>query len=201
MALKDRDFTIIIDKSGSMQTNDTPNGTRWHAAYETTLGLAHKASQFDPDGLTVYLFNGDYKKYDNVQPSAIETVWKENDPSGSTDLAKVLGSAFDSFFARKAAGKLKANGEIICVITDGVPDNEAKVSQLITAATKKMDKDEELGIVFLQVGKDNGASAFLKKLDDELVSQGAKFDIVDTKTFEEINNMALIDVFLGALND
>lgn len=200
-ALKDRDFTIIVDKSGSMQANDMPSGTRWKAAYETTLGLAHKCHAYDPDGLTFYAFNSNYKRHDNVTPSTIENAWKEHEPNGGTDLAKVLKDALDSFFSRKAAGKLKLNGEIIAVITDGVPDNEQLVAQYIVDATKKMDRDEELGIIFLQVGKDAAASAFLKKLDNDLTSLGAKYDIVDTKTFEEIGEMSLADVLLGAIND
>lgn len=39
-ALKDRDFTLIIDKSGLMTTPDTAAGTRWQGAHEVTQGLA-----------------------------------------------------------------------------------------------------------------------------------------------------------------
>jgi hypothetical protein len=49
--------TLIIDKSGSMATPDQKGGrSRWVAAQESTLALASKCEQFDPDGITIYLF-------------------------------------------------------------------------------------------------------------------------------------------------
>jgi len=46
--MQDRDYTLIIDKSGSMSTPDQPGGrSRWDAAQESTLALARKCEQFD----------------------------------------------------------------------------------------------------------------------------------------------------------
>lgn len=199
--LKDRDFTLIVDKSGSMQTNDTPLGTRWKAAFETTLGLAHKMAQFDPDGLTLYLFNSAFKRHENVVPTNVENVWKEHDPAGGTNLTAVLKDSLDNYFYRKERKLTKANGEMMLIVTDGVPDDEAGVRKVIIDATKKMDRDSELGILFLQVGKDASATAFLRRLDDGLVTEGAKYDIVDAKTIDEIGEKSLTEVFLDALND
>ncbi len=50
---------------------------------------------------------------------------------------------------------------------------------MIREASHKIPRDECLAISFIQVGKDNGARRFLKKLDDDL--KGCQFDIVDTK--------------------
>jgi hypothetical protein len=52
-----RDYTLILDKSGSMSKTDQPGGrSRWVAAEESTLALARKCEKIDPDGLTVYTF-------------------------------------------------------------------------------------------------------------------------------------------------
>ena len=65
--IENRDYTLIIDKSGSMSTGDQPGGkTRWQAAEESTLALAQECEQLDPDGITVYLFSGRFRRYDNV---------------------------------------------------------------------------------------------------------------------------------------
>jgi len=201
-ALKDRDYTVIIDKSGSMHVTDTPQGSRWKSAFETTLGFAHKMATLDPDGLTLYLFNNMFKRHDNVKPDAIQNVWDEHNPSGSTNLAAVLKDSLDNFFYRKERNEIKANGEIILVVTDGVPDDEKLVQDHIVAATKKMTNEKELGILFLQVGQDPTATQYLQKLDDDLVAKaGAKWDIVDTKTYEQIGNMSLTQVLLDAIND
>lgn len=200
-SLKDRDFTIIIDRSGSMSTRELTGKSRWEICQETTVALATKVEQYDPDGLTLYTFASKFTKKDNVTSDKVKQVFMENDPNGSTALHLVLKDAFDGFTARKKAGSLKPNGEIIIVITDGEPDDKNAVAEEIIKVTKAMDKDEELGVLFAQVGNDGGARNFLKSLDDDLEKRGAKFDIVDTATFEEIENSTLIDVILGALND
>ncbi|MBW4424488.1 MAG: VWA domain-containing protein [Nostoc desertorum CM1-VF14] len=200
--LENRDYTLIIDKSGSMATQDQKGGrSRWFAAQESTLALASKCEQFDPDGITIYLFSGKFKRYENVTSSIVGQIFRENDPSGTTDLASVLKHATDDYLQRKAAGQTKANGETILVVTDGEPDDRKAVMKVIIEASRRIDKDEELAISFIQVGTDPQATRFLKVLDDELQSAGAKFDICDTITMEDMEDLSLSEVLLNAIND
>lgn len=200
--LENRDYTIIVDKSGSMCTKDMPGGkTRWEAVQEATFALASKCETYDPDGITLYTFASNFKRYDNVTSGKINDVWKENDPMGSTQLDTVLKDALDDYFGRKSSGKTKENGDLIVVVTDGEPNDRDAVSKVIIEATKKMDKDEELAILFFQVGRDEGATHFLDYLDDNLVSQGAKFDIVDTTKWSDAENMTLNELLLKAIED
>jgi uncharacterized protein with von Willebrand factor type A (vWA) domain len=199
---QDRDYTLIIDKSGSMSTPEPPSGrSRWETAQESTLALARKCEQFDPDGITLYLFSGRFKRFDNVTSSKVAQIFQENDPSGTTNLADVLKHAVDNYFQRKAAGETKANGETILVITDGEPDDRKAVMRVIIEATRHMERDEELAISFIQIGADQTATRFLKALDDELQSAGAKFDICDTVTLDDMEGMTLTEVLLNAIND
>lgn len=200
--VEERDYTLIIDKSGSMSTPDqVGNRTRWEAAQESTLALARKCEQFDPDGITVYLFSGRFRRYDNVTSNKVAQIFQENDPSGTTDLARVLQDALDNYLQRKAAGQTKPNGETILVITDGEPDDRKAVMRVIIEASRQIDRDEELAISLIQVGKDQTATRFLKALDDELQSAGAKFDIVDTVTLDDMEGMTLSEVLLNAITD
>lgn len=200
--MQDRDYTLIIDKSGSMSTPDQVGGrSRWEAAQESTLALARKCEQFDPDGITVYLFSSRFKRYDNVTSSKVEQIFQENDPAGTTNLAGVLKDATDRYFQRKAAGETKPNGETILVVTDGEPDDRKGVMRTIIEASRQMERDEELGISMIQVGSDATASRFLKALDDELQGAGAKFDICDTVTMDDMADMSLSEVLLNAIGD
>ncbi|MGF1675784.1 MAG: VWA domain-containing protein [Rivularia sp. (in: cyanobacteria)] len=200
--LENRDYTLIIDKSGSMATPDQKGGrTRWIAAEESTFALATKCEEFDPDGITVYTFSGRFKRYENVTSAKVMQIFKENDPSGTTDLAGVLKHSTDNYFQRKAAGETKPNGETILVITDGEPDDRKAVMKTIIEASRRMDRDEELAISFIQVGKDAQATRFLKVLDDELQSAGAKFDICDTITMDDMEDYSLSEVLLNAIVD
>ena len=63
--------------------------------------------------------------------------------------------------------------------------------------TKDLKEEHEFAISFLTVGKRTPAlEAFLTSLDDDL--KGAKYDIVDVKTLEEVD---FIQAFAGALHD
>jgi len=200
--MSDRDYTLILDKSGSMSTPDQAGGrSRWEIAQESTLALARKCEQFDPDGLTVYVFSGRFKRYDDVTSAKVAQIFLENDPAGTTNLAGVLKNALDDYFQRKAAGKTKVNGETILVVTDGEPDDRKAVFEVIIKATQQMETDEELGISMIQVGSDAQATKFLKALDDQLQSVGAKFDICDTITLDDMEDMSLADILMNAITD
>jgi uncharacterized protein with von Willebrand factor type A (vWA) domain len=200
--MSDRDYTLIIDKSGSMSTPDQAGGrNRWDIAQESTLALARKCEQFDPDGITVYVFSGRFKRYDDVTSAKVAQIFQENDPAGTTNLAGVLLDAFNNYFKRKAAGKTKTNGETILVITDGEPDDRKAVFEVIINATRQMERDEELAVSIVQVGTDPQATKFLKALDEQLQSVGAKFDICDTVTLDDLEEMSLADVLMNAITD
>jgi hypothetical protein len=200
--VEDRDYTLIIDKSGSMSINDRPGGkTRWDSAQESTLALARKCEEIDPDGITVYLFSGRFRRYDNVTSDKVSQIYQENEPMGRTDLASVLQDAVDNYFQRKAAGAAKTNGETILVVTDGEPDDYKAVMRVIIETTQKLDRDGELGISLIQVGNDRKATEFLVALDDRLESAGAKFDIVDTVTIDDMEGLTLTEVLLNAITD
>jgi hypothetical protein len=73
--------------------------------------------------------------------------------------------------------------------------------RVIIEASRQMEQDEELAISLIQLGSDVTATRFLKALDDELQGAGAKFDIVDTITLDDMENLTLAEVLLNAIND
>ncbi|QUS62060.1 VWA domain-containing protein [Synechocystis sp. PCC 7339] len=200
--IENRDYTLMIDKSSSMATADDPNGpTRWEIAQASTIALAQKCEEIDPDGITVYLFSGRFRRYDNVTAQKVAYIYANNEPMGRTDLASALKDGLDNFFQRRQAGQTKPNGETFLIITDGEPTDRKAVIRLILEASQKIDRDEELGISLIQVGNDKKATAFFQALDDQLQAAGAKFDIVDTVTMEDMQGMSLSDVLLKAIMD
>lgn len=197
--INNRDYTLIIDKSGSMATPESSGLSRWQIAQESAIALANKCSQYDPDGITIYLFSSRFKRFENQTASKIVSLFQENDPAGTTNLAGVLKDATDKYFDRKAAGKAK--GETILVLTDGEADDRKAVMKAIIEASRRLDADEELAISLIQIGSDGGATRFLKALDDELQGAGAKFDIVDVITVEDMEDMTLAEVLVNAIRD
>lgn len=196
--LEQRDYTLILDKSGSMATKDQSGArSRWQAARESTEAFARRCEELDPDGLTLYVFAGKFRRYDRVTADRVATVFVENEPCGSTDLASVLDHSFDKYFERKANALPRP--ETILVVTDGAPDDEKAVMKSILRAAKRVQRQDELVITFIQIGNDLGARRFLKILDEELVKAGAPFDIVSTVDLDEAEGLGLTEVLLGSL--
>ncbi|BAY86326.1 hypothetical protein NIES267_58320 [Calothrix parasitica NIES-267] len=197
--LTNRDYTIIIDISGSMATTDYPQGTtRWIAAQKYTLALAKKCEQLDPDGITVYMFAEKFQRYDFVTSSKVKQIFEENKPQGGANLLTVLQDALNNYFQRKANSKTKPCGETILVITDGVSSNRIGISQTIIDATQRIDNNQELIISFIQVGYEPHISKAIKSWDDELESNGAKFDIVNSLTLDEIEKITFTQVLINS---
>lgn len=73
--------------------------------------------------------------------------------------------------------------------------------EVIITASRRMERDEELAISMIQVGSDPQATKFLKALDDQLQGVGAKFDICDAITLDDMEDMSLADILLNAIND
>jgi uncharacterized protein with von Willebrand factor type A (vWA) domain len=195
--LNNRDYTIIIDKSGSMATKDQGGArSRWIVARESTEAFARKCEELDPDGLTLYVFASKFRRYERVTADRVGTVFVENEPCGGTDLAGVLEHAFDAYFERRT--KL-ARSETILVITDGAPDDEKAVMRAVLRAAKRVHAHGELAVAFIQIGGDPGARKFLKILDDEMVRAGAPFDIISTVTLDEAEGMGLTEVLMATL--
>ena len=194
------DYIIMIDKSGSMSTTDCAgNKSRWTLAEEYASSIARKCEEFDDDGIDVIMFAGKPKQVKNVKASDIAQLFKDNEPSGATDTAAALQLVFDGYNTRKAAGEAKPM--IIVCITDGAPTDQAAVDKAITDFSNSMAEDGECGIQFVQIGKDTAARAFLEHLDNDLKALGAKFDIVDTKNEEEMEEITITDLLLAAVND
>lgn len=188
------DHIILIDRSGSMGSPSLKfkGKSRWQEAQEFTEGYARFAESVDDDGLTVITFNSHPTVYDGVTADKVHEIFTNESPMGSTNLAAALEAAFKKKFT---AGK-KA---IIMVLTDGEPDSQEDVKTVIKNAANKIDRDEELGIQFIQVGDDRNATRFLADLDDNL--KGAKFDIVNSLTREEAEAYSIEQILWLALND
>ena len=184
------DFVIAIDKSGSMSQPGTRNMSRWKEAQETVLALATKASEFDDDGITVIPFARTFKVYDNVTSAKVSQIFQENEPNGGTDTAGLLRLVFERYNVSKS------KPVILIVITDGEPDDRDAVKDVIKKFALTLNSDDDFGILFLQIGDDKNATLFLKQLDNDL---DAKFDIVATKTADELENMTMTEAFILAL--
>jgi len=112
------DYSIIIDKSGSM------SGKRWEDCKAAVKLLAPVVTKQDENGITLYFFSSKYKTYNHVR-TADEVIEKFNinSPHGTTKLSTVLSDALRPDTSGKS--------ETILIITDGIPNNRPKLEKTI----------------------------------------------------------------------
>ena len=189
--LSNHDFIIAIDLSGSMGTIDAGHTkTRLQRAEESVIGLVSELAQVDNDGVDLITFGGEQIIHTSgVKDSTGVTNAFARRASGGTPTAEALAKAFE------VAGK-SDKPDLIVVITDGEPNDRQAVKDVIVKQANSQDTDEELTILFIQIGNDPSASAFLASLDNDL--KGAKFDIVDVKTQAEADAFPTLQALIEA---
>jgi Mg-chelatase subunit ChlD len=197
--IKEYDFVVVVDGSGSMDIKDVKSGwlgstTRWKAAEESAVAFAKELDKINPQGIGVVIFSGGgAKSYSNQNASGVANVFSSNHPGGGTPLAEGLTAALQLL---KDSRKKK----FIWVFTDGVPNSQHAAAQVIVNQANSQASDDECTILFVQVGADPSATAYLRKLDDEL--KDAKFDIVDAKTAAEAAAFkSTMELILHAIDD
>ncbi|HAO11283.1 MAG TPA: hypothetical protein DCQ51_08965 [Planktothrix sp. UBA8407] len=200
--LRDRDYTLIIDSSNSMATIEKSEGkSRWDLIQESILAIASYCEQFDLDGITLYLFSDQFQRYEKVTSDRVIQIFEHHQPSGKNRLSPVLKDATDHYFGRRATEQTKVNGETIIIVTSGEIENPANLRQIIIDAANQVNREEELAIELIQVGSNSDVTKFFHGLDDNLQSQGAKFDICNTITLSDLDSMSLTDLLLKAIID
>ncbi len=197
--IKEYDFVVAVDGSGSMDAKDVKSGffgstTRWKAAEESAISISKELEKISPGGMGLVIFSGHgARSYSNQNAADIANVFKTNSPSGTTPLAEGLTASLQLL-----AGSRKK--KFIVVFTDGVPNSQQAAAQVIVNQANSQSTDDECTILFIQVGADASATAYLRKLDDEL--KDAKFDIVDAKTAAEAAAFkTMMELILHAIDD
>lgn len=196
------DFIVLIDKSGSMGApavgpgKQSPFANRWAQAKELAEGVASFAAQVDDDGITLIKFGGTFNPStdiaDGVQAAAVSDIFAKHFPGGGTP----LHSALDAAFAKHFSSPKKT---IVVIFTDGVPDDKNAVVTSIIGAAGKLESADRLRLLFVQVGDDPTASAFLNDLDNHLTS--AKFDIVNAISSDVANGLTVPQLMDRTLDD
>jgi hypothetical protein len=115
-------------------------------------------------------------------------------------MADVLKKALEEYFTKRDSGKLKPNGDVILVVTDGRPDNEDEVTQVLLNAAKRLRPSDRLALNFIQIGHDSQATKYLSFLDTELVPKlGAPCDFVATQKLDTIAQQGIKQTLLKSL--
>ena len=140
------DFIFLIDVSASMGATDTPTGqTRYDFAKEKAKAFCHEASKIDTDGISIYRFGHNVTRFSDITEDKIDGVFNDGPNEMSTDTAAAIQAAYEEHLARKN------DQTFVLIVTDGAPNNEKAVQDVIVNITNQVKDEREFNIGFLQV--------------------------------------------------
>lgn len=205
---------FCADSSGSMSTilsRTNPAITRWQMLQEAATAISAAADVIDANGSTLIFFDSTVQVHENQPLNEIEKLLASKQPNGVTNLHEALKQTFN-IIKRNVAANRKFRA-LVVIVTDGVPSlgdtpnlEGERVAEYIVEFTRYMASqdlgDEQVGITFFQIGEDRSATEYLRHLDDNLITKGALYDIVDTVNFAKVQEYGgIMGAFLKAFND
>lgn len=197
----------FVDKSGSMNWGSErgERGTsRWDISYKNNAEVTRQVCTFDDDGIDLVFFNDRYQVITGVTEANVRDVFAGQSPGGGTSLAAALRAMVDKYLPARLLAPAQSGGLLrkaksasyekispekpvaFTIWTDGCPSDRDEVQAVIIDATLRIKNKSDFGIAFIQVGHDDGASAWLAKQDKELTANGAQFDCVAVVHYDEI---------------
>jgi uncharacterized protein YegL len=198
--LAEHQVVIMIDRSGSMNTRDCPQGfSRWEWCRQQTTELSKESEDYLPEGLTLVVFSTDFEVYQHAHVKEIAEVFQNFSPEGSTNTGSALWDRLRAYLNEKAKNPKLTKPLLIAVITDGEPTDGRTTADAIINATSKMTNPADISITFLQVGNGAAGSALLDELADKLVDEGARYDIAQHETFARLLRTGLRTALVSAI--
>jgi uncharacterized protein YegL len=214
--LGSRDVVLLIDKSGSMGDRDCPppldglrfpmrNGeptagvSRWEWTEQEMISLSRDAAQALSNGMRVVLFDSNHTVYERVHVNQVSQIFRHTYPQGSTNVAAALTSQLERYFSDRARGH-RVRPLVIAIVTDGLPSSSTALKQAILDLTRAVRDPSEVAITFLQIGNSRKGMKLVHELDDKLTQQGALHDLVDSKDFNELQQVGLAHALVDAIN-
>ncbi|KAJ4402710.1 hypothetical protein N0V85_005256 [Neurospora sp. IMI 360204] len=230
------DVVFLLDDTGSMveatEAAPSSNGncetmerSKWDEMIESLRYIVDIVTHYDRDGVDVHFFCNEDKDEFGIQDGqrVLDLLTNEVSPDeigGGTFIAERLWTILTAYIDRfenyrrrmgeRAPPPEKPKMLNLIVITDGAADDKDAVEEVIVDAARRLDElralPNQVGIQFLQIGKDEAASRWLKKLDDDLNEKHRIRDMVDTRPWDRVNEIdkslqeRLTDILLGGID-
>ena len=184
---------LLVDRSNSMHKPDCPGGlSRWEWCGQQAGQVAKSLAPFTPNGLTIVPFAGDYNVFEHATPQHIDRMFTNINLQSGTRLFEPLTERLDTYFAYR---KPNSKPLLIVIVTDGIPSprfEPALVKQTLIEASQKMKYENEVVVIFCQIGgEDRFGQRYLTDLDQNLMNYGAKYHFVHSVSFDVLQETGL----------
>lgn len=199
--LEDYDCCLLVDCSGSMNTNMAPGTnysdmTRWQWCGQQSYDFMANARKYLPKGITVVPFNSNFSIKDHVGLNDISDLYNTVKPFGGTVIENPLSYVLTRYYKKRDRGYTKPLS--VTILTDGIA-HMRNIGNVIITATQGMKSKREIVITFLEVDEAYKGEQILNSLDNNLVNAGAKYDIVHVRSFHQLMNAGLKESIVSTL--
>jgi hypothetical protein len=195
------DIELILDITGSMNYYDgTGSLTRFQWCHEQVRSLAQRLAPYKKT-MTITTFNTSFDTTENCDPGRVEQLYGTITPVGGTDLVDPLMARCEACLTRERSS---GQPQLIAIISDGmpnVPKDPKAVNRALVDFSQRLNKPGEITITFLQIGDTFDGRDFCLDLDENLMNEGAKYDMVNTKTFDQLKNEGLVNALIDAVRE
>lgn len=200
-ALQDYEIVLLVDHSGSMSqkiartVGDHEVGlkdTKWQWVQTQMAGMSNEFSSAFKRGIRLIMFNSGFEVYENCMPSQLLRIFKMTNSDGENYLIPPLKEEL----RRKI---ISGKPTIICIVTDGLRlCNYGDLREYIVETTQAIPGKYDLTIYFLIVKSEEPEKPDieLNTLKQDIMSAGAKFDVVHVKSFQEIEQRGLTNILV-----
>ncbi len=193
-ALKNHAIYLLVDSSASMNTKDCPGGiSRWDWCRNQAKVLYNEGKNVFTNPITITTFNSQFRTHSNCKLEDLNKVFESNIPAGETNMAAVISDAVSSLNSQLYSGK----PAVIAIVTDGRPTDVDLLKNKIKQITNELRDPSLLTLAFIEIGN---PERYLSELDNDLVKQGAKADIVVVFPFSEVNEQGLAKTMAKAVS-
>ncbi len=218
--LANHDLVLIIDQSGSMRTPDCPisgigrttgtllnvllgpaaGSSRWDWCRDQTMKLAQETRFVCTRGFTVLLFSARFVVFQHVTLNQIPQIFAQNAPQSDTNLTEPVTYILNDYIARRNMMQGNVKPLAIAIITDGRPNNENTLRNALVQATQYMRNPDEIKVTFFLIGNSalNG-KVFINDLEQNLTRYGARYSIVRSVSFWNLEKVGLPQALADAL--
>jgi hypothetical protein len=193
--LKQYNIAVLLDVSGSMGGGAPSIGmskNQW--CRQEISSFAAEAEKLGSGTFDFCTFTNDFTLTPNCSASQAVAQLEMNPPHGGTNISAPLQAAIDTRYTKSANKPF-----LIVVITDGLPGGGEPLDSLIVRASQNARSAGDIKIIFLQIGPGRG-QILADFLDTQLLSEGARYDIVSSIEWDQLSQIGLRTGLIAALS-
>jgi len=195
--LRNYQIAFVVDQSGSMNEGiGSADFSRWQWCCQQIESFASEAQRASADPLSLATFNHDYRVAHKCTAQKIVEILNASRPNGGTEFAGPLRQIISDYLKVPRKHPL-----LIVMITDGETNSGAAAEKVLVEATNRMTSSNQIKLVIFQIGETGDGADFVRRLDQDLVGSGARFDIVKAVFFDQLWQNGLRHALFKALQD